>query len=405
LRLLSRLHITIDDVNDTQSLTAQNETLQRFDIISVCPGNAQVFTSLCRSADIDIISLDFTHKVSFPLNKKIIDEAVQRGVVFEILYVPIVASSSSSGVRREIYAGTRVLLQYLRGHSVLLSSGTDAYSTARGPLDVNAVAESLGLSKEQAMKSICETPARVVKRAAERKARTRSPQALSVSEVLRRFPEVARRHHHQSSSGQLNSATSATATHSTTMTDLTLVSDNDQLLAKEFNQVIEDGMEINREEGNSDDDSVSDKDENRKDDDDDDGFLQFSSSSISRFKEVDEQEQKQESSMNLDDINHVADDSNGDTEEEESNRQRNQESISSKSDQPAKKQKLLPNHSSSSQSISNSHNNKSHNKQPFKAVHGGHVHQKQSNNKSQSKPGHFSSLYKHKFDHQYKKKN
>jgi ribonuclease P/MRP protein subunit RPP1 len=59
---------------DAQSLTIGNETLKNFDIIAVCPGNIKVFAYLCKTAEIDIISLDFTHRLPFGLNKKLIDE-------------------------------------------------------------------------------------------------------------------------------------------------------------------------------------------------------------------------------------------------------------------------------------------------------------------------------------------
>lgn len=374
LRLLSRLNITIDDVNDAQSLTAQNETLQRFDIISVTPGNAQVFTSLCRSADIDIISLDFTHKISFPLNKKLIDEAVKRGVVFEILYSAIVSSTSSS-IRREIYAGTRVLLQYLYGQSVLISSGADTYPHARGPLDVAAVAESLGLTREQAIRSIAETPARLVKRAAERRARVGLPQALSMSEILRQYPEVARRHRQ---SGNFSATIDSVKT--TTGSQKVDTQDGVQMNIDSKDMVKEDS-EMQYDDDDNDDD-------NDDDDDDDDGFIQFNtgSSSCSRLKEIDEEiESKQTISPNL--SHHI-----NSSVDIKSSRKHELIKPLNEGNHSVKKMKLSNNNSSPNFS----------NKQPYKLSYNGDTHPSTvSNNKN----GHFSSLYKQKFDSQKMKSN
>ena len=71
-RQLHRLTITIDDVMDVQSLTSTNELLRGFDILAVCPGNYKVFATCCRQADIDVISFDFSHRVPFAINKKLV---------------------------------------------------------------------------------------------------------------------------------------------------------------------------------------------------------------------------------------------------------------------------------------------------------------------------------------------
>ena len=70
LTQFSRINVTVDDVVDAQALTAGNETLNGYDIVAACPGNAAVFAYLCKSAQVDIISIDFSRKVSFPMIKK-----------------------------------------------------------------------------------------------------------------------------------------------------------------------------------------------------------------------------------------------------------------------------------------------------------------------------------------------
>jgi RNase P/RNase MRP subunit p30 len=71
---LSRITIAIDDMHDVQSLTvtSSNEYLKSFDIIAICPGTQQILTHLCKESDVDIICLDFTHRLTFSLNKKLV---------------------------------------------------------------------------------------------------------------------------------------------------------------------------------------------------------------------------------------------------------------------------------------------------------------------------------------------
>jgi ribonuclease P/MRP protein subunit RPP1 len=72
LRQFSRITISVEEVAEAQILSSSNETLSRFDIIAACPANSKVLGYLCRQGDIDIISLDFTHRLQFPLNKKMV---------------------------------------------------------------------------------------------------------------------------------------------------------------------------------------------------------------------------------------------------------------------------------------------------------------------------------------------
>ncbi len=68
----NRITITIDELVDAQQLTSGNEYLRLFDIVAVCPGNAKIFSFLCKTAQIDIISINFSHKIPFTLNKKLV---------------------------------------------------------------------------------------------------------------------------------------------------------------------------------------------------------------------------------------------------------------------------------------------------------------------------------------------
>lgn len=139
IRQLNRITVTVDDVIDAQSLTVGNAILNSFDIVAARPGNMKVMAYLCKTAEIDIITLDLTHRLPFAANKKLLDEAIKRGIFIEILYSPIIGSSS--GARLEVFSNTRILIQYLRGRNIILSSGADNLSQIRGPMDVCNIGE------------------------------------------------------------------------------------------------------------------------------------------------------------------------------------------------------------------------------------------------------------------------
>ena len=226
LRQMSRINVTIDDVIDAQSLTSGNTILNSFDIIAVRPGNLKVMAYLCKTAEIDIITLDFTHRLPFSTNKKLLDEAVKRGIHFEIIYSPILGAAS--GPRAETFSNTRVLIQYLRGRNVIISSGADNIANIRGPMDVCNIGErssyvnfssrfirnifsptckphdqqrsktsefimigrALGLSNEQALNSVSDNCAMVLKHAIARKCRFLPLEVITRSEFQLRFPEI-----------------------------------------------------------------------------------------------------------------------------------------------------------------------------------------------------------------------
>ena len=187
MRQLSRLSIILDDVADAQALTIGNEVVKQFDIIAATPGNAKVFAHLCKTADIDVISLDLTRRLPFPLNKKLIDEAVGRGVCFELCYSGML---SSSGARREMLSSSRTLVQYLRGRNVILSSAADSLAQLRGPADAMNVAFVLGLGAENALAAVARNAALVVRHACCRKLRYLPLEIVSQAEFHSRWPEL-----------------------------------------------------------------------------------------------------------------------------------------------------------------------------------------------------------------------
>ncbi len=189
LRQLQRITLTIDDIIDAQSLTSGNEVLKSYDIVAVRPENIKVFNYLCKTADIDIICLDFTHRLPFNLNKKVLDCAVERGITFEIQYSSILSSNSSS--RREVFSNTTVLIEYLKGKNVILTSGADAFNQLRAPYDVVNLGQLLNIKQELAIHTIDDNCARVIQHAMHRRANHLPGQLISEEALAKLYPEVS----------------------------------------------------------------------------------------------------------------------------------------------------------------------------------------------------------------------
>jgi RNase P/RNase MRP subunit p30 len=220
----SRLHLVLDEVIDCNCLiqptqqfaqsaaaSSSSSVVGKFDIISVTPGNARVFAHLCKHANttvhFDIISFDFAHKLPFTLNKKLVDEAISRGIHFEVCYSPLLgipssssSSSSSSSAhthshaRREIINNAKILITYLRGNMLLISSGIDdCVNKLRGPLDVCALASvCYGLNQQQCVAAYTTNTQNVLLHAASRQRRHAPIELLNRNDrgLLEKYPQL-----------------------------------------------------------------------------------------------------------------------------------------------------------------------------------------------------------------------
>jgi ribonuclease P/MRP protein subunit RPP1 len=72
IKQYNRITLVVDDISDAQGITANNDHLRSFDIVAVLPGNQKVLAHICKNADVDLICFDFTRRIPFQINKKIV---------------------------------------------------------------------------------------------------------------------------------------------------------------------------------------------------------------------------------------------------------------------------------------------------------------------------------------------
>lgn len=187
LRQLSRLTVSVDDVTEAQQLTINNDVVKKFDIIAAVPSNGRAFAHLCKQCDIDIISLDLSHKQSFPISKKLLDCAVQRGVSFEITYAPLFQAQAS---RRNLISNSNLLIQYLQGRNTILTSGAEVINHIRAPKDASSVGAFLGIPTSKVMKVVREHCHAVINHSIARKQRYMAIEVLSSRDFEQKWPEL-----------------------------------------------------------------------------------------------------------------------------------------------------------------------------------------------------------------------
>lgn len=134
LTILRRLHGVVENLSDVGMYAANSpkdvkETLNEYDLVSICPRNDASLQAACVSATgADIITLDFAGEgrsggyLPFKIRPADAKVAVRRGVVFEIPYAPAVVNR---GQRKGFVQACRELQTACLGlkPKVLLSSG------------------------------------------------------------------------------------------------------------------------------------------------------------------------------------------------------------------------------------------------------------------------------------------
>ncbi|CAM9131722.1 unnamed protein product [Hapterophycus canaliculatus] len=172
---VTRLTVVLESSGDAQVLTSGSEALQSYDVVAAVPCCQKSFELLCKASDIDIISLPSGQRLPFNINKKNADAALARGAVFEVTYSQAIQSSSA---RRYLIGNCQALVNCTRGRGVILASGADNWLHSRSPHDVANLGQLFGLSQEQSLRAVSDTPLAVLRRAEARKSRQESAHLL-----------------------------------------------------------------------------------------------------------------------------------------------------------------------------------------------------------------------------------
>ena len=100
------------------------------------------------NVDIDILSLDISQRLPFPLRHNLFTNLVSRGVGIEICYATGIGDTAA---RRNIISNATGLIRGTRGRGLLISSEARRTADLRGPFDIINLATFWGMKQEFGM--------------------------------------------------------------------------------------------------------------------------------------------------------------------------------------------------------------------------------------------------------------
>ncbi|XP_043583154.1 ribonuclease P protein subunit p30 [Bombus pyrosoma] len=163
LRIFSRITFFCSDFAKTHVVN-HCSSLKKFDLYAFAPKTQSALQFACTQLNADIITLR-SNSTSFKLNKKLYDQAIERGIHFEIQYVDLLNVES----RKNTIHYSHLFHTYGKSKNVILSSGISDIKTIRNPYDLINLACLLGLNEVQAKASILHQCKRLLLRAERRR--------------------------------------------------------------------------------------------------------------------------------------------------------------------------------------------------------------------------------------------
>ncbi|KAK9835715.1 hypothetical protein WJX74_006544 [Apatococcus lobatus] len=155
LKQLKRLTLSTDDPAAAAQAFAGGASSRAetagYDLLAVQPLSERLLQQACSSLQVDIVSLDMSHRLPFKLRPKVLAPAVDRGVMFEISYACCLRDDTS---RRMLFSNATALARATRGQNVILSSGARTAFELRSPYDVINLATLFGLPERHAKTAI-----------------------------------------------------------------------------------------------------------------------------------------------------------------------------------------------------------------------------------------------------------
>lgn len=161
-RITLELSSQVDEI--ARSLTGQvyNSLMEDYDLVAVRPTSDKTFQYACTTMDVDCISIHLGSSSSngMVMRRQLIQQAVDRGVAFEIPYTGFLQQQ-----RLQFISNARALVRATRGKNIVCSSMCESVYDMRGPYDVvNLLIVFLGLTEEQAYDCLSTTPMRLIER-------------------------------------------------------------------------------------------------------------------------------------------------------------------------------------------------------------------------------------------------
>uniref|UniRef100_A0A670HNZ8 Ribonuclease P/MRP subunit p30 n=1 Tax=Podarcis muralis TaxID=64176 RepID=A0A670HNZ8_PODMU len=149
IKILSRLTLVVSDPSHCNILRSTSTNIKFYDIFAVFPKSGKLFHVACTTLDVDIVCINVTEKLPFYIKRPSVNVAIDRGIYFELIYVPAIKDST---MRRYTVSNALSLMQICRGKVRLKMSRFPLQ--LRGPYDVANLGWLFGLSESNAKAAV-----------------------------------------------------------------------------------------------------------------------------------------------------------------------------------------------------------------------------------------------------------
>eukprot|EP00917_Polyrhabdina_sp_WS-2016_P009626 GHVP01021285.1.p1 GENE.GHVP01021285.1~~GHVP01021285.1.p1 ORF type:complete len:261 (+),score=35.97 GHVP01021285.1:46-828(+) len=140
--------INCHNIEDANFVNKFSKNSRPVDILIVRPTDQRVWFNFVETADVDMISIDFSApEFPFPIKKKQILLAARRNIFFEIRLSDI---NSSDEARVFFFRNVQTLVRFLPASQVIITSGARKEFEIRSCADREAIASILGFSPKAA---------------------------------------------------------------------------------------------------------------------------------------------------------------------------------------------------------------------------------------------------------------
>lgn len=150
LNILQRVTIEFSESSISHKFN-QSENIKKYDIIAVVPKTLQAFQYACATLDIEIITFIPESRLPFKVSRKLYNQAVERGIFFELMYSPAIKDSTS---RKNIISMAHTYHAVGKSKNIIITSGADNLMYTRGVHDVINLGFILGLNSNLSLDSI-----------------------------------------------------------------------------------------------------------------------------------------------------------------------------------------------------------------------------------------------------------
>lgn len=163
----SRLTLIMDNPQHNLGINMNNEIMQSYDIVAIQPQNEKMFQIACTTLEVDMITLDMSSRLPFPIRPGYIKVAIERGLMFELCYGPMIQDGTA---RRHSIANGLAILRFMKGgKGIVISSGATGSWQIRAPSDVMNLSGLFGVSSHLRKPALTQNPHAVFMHACSRK--------------------------------------------------------------------------------------------------------------------------------------------------------------------------------------------------------------------------------------------